>query len=228
MFLNIRVTCRFTSVVCFALGVVSFSRGPLLAQTQDASRWGNVSAWTGKVLITGNGTGAVPGTPSICSSEYSNNQIISLSPETKGQFPQWLGLAGPEEASLSISATISCPKATCLTTIAPLGGFLSDEFGIQVDPAQGKYNWTFGSLTNAAFSTCGALSIKELDWGPVGGPSGGPIPYLGATYPLPSHGLHLKMTIPTYTDANPTFPASWNISWDFSPVCKIDTAGLNP
>jgi hypothetical protein len=201
--------------------LVSLTSRPLLGQAQDASRWGNVSGWKGNVLISGEGSGTPVGLPVICSGEYSNNQIISLKPEVTGQFPRWVGIASPDNISLSISSIVTCEGKSCLTTIAPLGGLTSDEFGIQLDPTQRTYLWTVGTLTKAVVSVCGVLSLPEFAWGPISGPSGGPIPYLGATYPLPDKGVRLKMTLPTYMDSNPLYPVPWNISWDFKPTCKV-------
>lgn len=208
--------------------LVSLTSRPLLGQAQDASRWGNVSGWKGNVLISGEGSGTPVGLPVVCSGEYSNNQIISLKPEVTGQFPLWVGVASPDNISLSISSIVTCEGKSCLTTIAPLGGLISNEFGIQLDPTQSTYLWTVGTLTKTVVSVCGALSLPEFAWGPISGPSGGPIPFLGATYPLPDKGVHLKMTLPTYMDSNPLYPVPWNISWDFSPVCKVDTSKLTP
>jgi hypothetical protein len=111
--------------------------------------------------------------------EFTDTQIIRLNPEIKGQFPQWMGLAGgPEELSPSISSTVTCEGRTCLTTIAPLGGLLSDQFGFQLFPAEGTYSLSFSSLTNAVVSACG--QVLADNWGPIAGPSGGPIRYLAA------------------------------------------------
>jgi len=227
IFLNIRDSRRFASIVLFTLGVMLFSRSPLIAQTQVASRWGNVSAWKGMVSVSGAGAGSFQSAG--CTTEYSNNQTISLSPELKGAFPAWTGSEFANNLSLAISAETTCPHThPCLTTITGLGGLTIDSFDIQIDAGQGTYSFLAGNLTNTVTSVCGDVMNSVYAWGPMSGPLGAAIPLEGADYPLPTSGVHLTKTIPTFTDSGTSLTVPWNITWDFSPVCKIDTAQLIP
>jgi hypothetical protein len=121
---------------------------------------------------------------------------------------------------------MSDPAWACLTTITGLGGVgPGDQFLLTIDEAQGTYTLTAaGHTANTVLKTCTNPPTPEpYPWGPVFGPGGAGVPLVDASYPLPSKGVHLKMTVPTFEDKPNPLAIPWNVSWDFSPICKVDT-----
>jgi hypothetical protein len=49
------------------------------AQTADASRWANVSAWKGTVSVSGSGSGSY--NDASCTNEFTNTQWLNSSPQ---------------------------------------------------------------------------------------------------------------------------------------------------
>jgi hypothetical protein len=194
------------------------------AQTSAATHLGNVSGWKGMVSVSGNGSGTFD--TGSCTDDYSNNQLIDLSPELQGSFPEWAGPSFANNVSVVISDTAICPKTPpCLSTITGLGGVApTDVFIINIDAQNGTYTLIdAGHFTNTIFKGCNEPPKNQLfPWGPVTGPAGGDIPLVTASYPLPAHGVTLQMTVPPFEDTGSALVVPWNISWVFKPTCRVN------
>ena len=226
-----------TGLFAFLVGcTILFGGAKVCAQGTAASHFGNVSGWKAMVSVSGNGSGTFH--QGNCTIDYSNNQLIDLSPELQGVFPDWSGPSFPSNVSVVLSITSTCPNGlggfnVCLQTITGLGGVAPlDNFILEIDAQNNTYTLLdAGHDTNVTITSCDETSKTTMyPWGPLTGPSGGSgaIPFVNASYPLPAHGVHLQMTIPPFEDIGSAEVVPWNISWAFSPVCKIDTSKLGP
>jgi hypothetical protein len=240
-------TCRLDALrtlrQCFRVLVLLASTTGLVcvnsfAQMVDASRWANVSGWQGTVIASGQGSGTIP---TICpggTDLYKNTQAVTAFPVLQGAFAFWQGPFN-SQASVRISDVETCPlppplpTIPCLQTITGMGtGEMPLGFILTIDSAAHTYTLdALDVIINGVHTGCSGPPAKEsIPWGPVYGPDGTPIGggIPANNIPLPANGVHLKHTIPTFTDKPWPFAVPWNISWDFSPVCKIDTSRLGP